>query len=349
MCFISRLVTAVGISLDGMRKHVMREIPGLAEKGISRDAIHILFQPPRKNLTRYEWYKTLTDAKFPRKRNQYREGSVNQHFLFASVSYREEFASKFVDEYALFSCDGMNKIKMGLSPAMSRYHQQHRLFTSNNPHNLGDHDFPIPGYMIVCSGYQSLVGKENVCEEEEYWATDLNDIHDDEALTNINLDIPQRSEGQNTFDKLRRKLSAVFIRTSSHGTPCCKFLPSTSEAHTNDLIPLLIPQLKAGKRIAFLRVDNGPDWNLLNVVNSLYFCRFWRDSELDVLGLCSSTVRYLAYNNIEHFWSQMSRRLASVVLPSVLEGDIVLPYKQTNLSMDEVREREAQVTFLLTC
>ena len=75
---------------------------------------------------------------------------------------------------------------------------------SNNSPNLVDHDFPNPGYMIVCSGYQSLVGKENVCEEEEYWSTDLNDIHD-EAVTNIDPDISQLSEAQNTFDRLGRK------------------------------------------------------------------------------------------------------------------------------------------------
>ena len=86
--------------------------------------------------------------------------------------------------------------KMDPSPTVSRYHQQHQFFMSNNSLNLGDHDFPNPGYMIVCSGYQSLVGKENGCEEEEYWATDLNDICDDEGLTNIDLDIPQKSEGQ---------------------------------------------------------------------------------------------------------------------------------------------------------
>ena len=67
---------------------------------------------------------------------------------------------------------------------------------SNNSLNLRDHDFPNPGCMIVCSEYHSLVEKENVCAEEEYWATDLNDIRDDEALTNIDLDIPQQSEGQ---------------------------------------------------------------------------------------------------------------------------------------------------------
>ena len=76
---------------------------------------------------------------------------------------------------------------------------------SKNPPNLGDHDFLNPGYMIVCFGYQSLVGKENVCVEEEYWATNLNKIHEVEALTNIGLDIPQRSEGQNVFDRLARK------------------------------------------------------------------------------------------------------------------------------------------------
>ena len=46
-----------------------------------------------------------------------------------------------------------------------------------------------------------------------------------------------------------------------------KFSPSTAEAHTNDLLPLLTAQVKDGKGIAFLKVDNGPDWNLLSVVN----------------------------------------------------------------------------------
>ena len=128
-----------------------------------------------------------------------------------------------------------------------------------------------------------------------------------------------------------------------------KFSPSTARAHTDDLLPLLTAQVKDGKGIAFLKVDNGPDWNLLSVVNSFYFFRLWRDSELNVLEICSYAARYSAYNNIEHTWSLMSRRLASVILPSVLEGDIVPPYKQRNLYLDEIREKEAQVIFLLTC
>ena len=53
--------------------------------------------------------------------------------------------------------------------------------------------------------------------------------------------------------------------------------------------------------------------------------------------------------NMEHTGSLMSPRLSSVILPFVLEGDIVPPYKQTNLSLDEIREKETQVIFLLTC
>ena len=90
VCFLSRLITGVGVSLADMRKHVMREIPELAERGISRDAIHMLLQPLHKNSTRSQRYKSLIDAKVPGKRNQYWEGSANQHFLFAMVSYRED-------------------------------------------------------------------------------------------------------------------------------------------------------------------------------------------------------------------------------------------------------------------
>ena len=56
------------------------------------------------------FHKGLVDARVPGKRNQYREGSKNQHFLFARVAYREEFVSQFRE---MNSCDDMNKIRMG--------------------------------------------------------------------------------------------------------------------------------------------------------------------------------------------------------------------------------------------
>ena len=107
-------------------------------------------------------------------------------------------------------------------------------------------------------------------------------------------------------------------------------------ASCSDLLLLLTAQVKDGKRIGFLKVGNEPDWNLRNVLNSLYVCRLY-------------AARYLAHNNMEHIWSLMRRRLTSAILPSVLEGDIDPPYKQTNISLDEIREKEAQGIFLLTC
>ena len=132
----------------------MRKCPGLKEHGIGRDAIHHLMVAPRKHYSRAERYKGFIDSKIPCKKNQYRENNVNQHYLFARVAYREEFSAMLVHECKLYSADDMNKIKMGPAPAVSRYHQQHRFYMVCNSPNFSDHDFPNPGYLIVCSGYQ---------------------------------------------------------------------------------------------------------------------------------------------------------------------------------------------------
>ena len=95
--------------------------------------------------------------------------------------------------------------------------------------------------------------------------------------------------------------------------------------------------------MAFIKVDNGSDWNIRSVVNSLYLCRLWRDSGLDILGVVSYAAKYLAYYQIEHLWSPMSRKLSSVILPSVLEGEDSPPYLQSDLSKDELKLKEAAI------
>ena len=65
--FKSYLTTGKGVSPDNMRNHVMREIPGLAERGISCDAIPMLLQPPHKSSTSPQIYRSFTGAKVPRK------------------------------------------------------------------------------------------------------------------------------------------------------------------------------------------------------------------------------------------------------------------------------------------
>ena len=78
--------------------------------------------------------------------------------------------------------------------------------------------------------------------------------------------------------------------------------------------------MKDKKGVAFLKVDNGSDWNLHSLVNAVYFCRVFKDSKLDVLGIISYAAKYSAFNNIEHLWSPMSKKLSSVILRSVLDG-----------------------------
>ena len=51
------------------------------------DAILLLFQLPHKNSTKSQRCKGLIDAKVPGRKNQYSNVSINQHFLFARVSY----------------------------------------------------------------------------------------------------------------------------------------------------------------------------------------------------------------------------------------------------------------------
>ena len=77
----------------------------------------------------------------------------------------------------MYSCDDMNKIKMGPATAVSCYHQQFRFFLRKDSPNFADHDFPNPGYLIICSGYQMLEPKPlQEVIEDEYSAYELNDF-----------------------------------------------------------------------------------------------------------------------------------------------------------------------------
>ena len=61
---------------------------------------------------------------------------------------RREFAELFKDDISIFSMDDMNKIKVG-PPAVSRYHQLRRLYSSSDMPNMPDHDFPRVSYKHI--------------------------------------------------------------------------------------------------------------------------------------------------------------------------------------------------------
>ena len=86
-----------------------------------------MMAPPHCGHRSAERYKSIIDACVPGKNNSYHEDHPDQHYLFARVAYRREFAQMFQDECAFFSCDNMNKLKVG-PLAVSRYHQISRIF-----------------------------------------------------------------------------------------------------------------------------------------------------------------------------------------------------------------------------
>ena len=53
--------------------------------------------------------------------------------------------------------------------------------------------------------------------------------------------------------------------------------------------------------------------------------------------------KWSAYNNIEHLWSPQNKKLASVILPSVLDADENTLYQMTNLDPEVVTQKEAEV------
>ena len=87
----------------------------------------------------------------------------------------------FSSECAIFSCDDMNKVKVG-ALAVSRYHQIERFYPTEDAPNVPDHDFPVPRYLLIPSGYMRLLQKDGVSvsgendpEAVEYQEPALND------------------------------------------------------------------------------------------------------------------------------------------------------------------------------
>lgn len=107
-----------GVSLGDIQKHIISQIPQL--KGIGRTTIAYMMAPPHKGTISGSRYKSIVSARVPKKSNQYRENHIDQHYLFARVAYRREFTSKFHQECVIYSCDDMNKVKVG-PMAVSRY------------------------------------------------------------------------------------------------------------------------------------------------------------------------------------------------------------------------------------
>ena len=99
-------------------------------------------------------------------------------------------------------------------------------------------------------------------------------------LTDQTIDIeglPNPKAHQNpmmSYDRLGR----TQYEWSKYGPPvlklrALKFGSSSAQTHGNHLAPILSAHVQDRKTIAFIKVDNSPDWNLLNITNAIYLVR----------------------------------------------------------------------------
>lgn len=140
-----------GVTVAEIRKHLLKEVPGLREHGISLTTIRRLFQAPNKGNRASQRYQGLVDARVGTKSNRYREFHPDSHYLFSRNKHRREFCTLFKADSCIVSMDDMAKIKVG-APAVSRYHQLRRICPNLNMPNFENHDFPVPNYLLSASG-----------------------------------------------------------------------------------------------------------------------------------------------------------------------------------------------------
>ena len=79
------------------------------------------------------------------------------------------------------------------------------------------------------------------------------------------------------------------------------------------------------------------------LINAMFFCRLWKECCLDILCITSFSARFSAYNRIEHLWSPMSKRLASVIFSAKAEGDTKPPSSLSRITAEEKTKKEAEV------
>ena len=78
----------------------------------------------------------------------------------------------------------IDDIKVG-ALAVSRYHQIQHYFPTEDAPNVPDHDFPIPGYDIIPSGYMRLVSKPLPGQDSSKLEGEYMDEYRDEGLNDV--------------------------------------------------------------------------------------------------------------------------------------------------------------------
>ena len=90
VCFLSNLVTGASVSLADTRNHILRGIPELAGKAYIL-MLFICFSNVHIKINQVAEIQKPYGLKVPGKRNQYREGSTNQHFYLRGCPTERSF------------------------------------------------------------------------------------------------------------------------------------------------------------------------------------------------------------------------------------------------------------------
>ena len=162
-----------GVTIPEIRDHLLKEVSGLRDYGISFSTTRRLFQAPDKGNKASRRYQCLIDARIGIKSNCYREYHPDAHYLFSRNKHRREFCSLFQSESCIISMDDMATLKVG-APAVSRYHIIRRLFATSDAPNYKDRDFPVPNYLLSVSGYMIL--EDHTFDNTSTASTVVNDV-----------------------------------------------------------------------------------------------------------------------------------------------------------------------------
>ena len=78
-----------------------------------------------------------------------------------------KFSQEFGDEVVALSCDDINKLNVVCGMMVSRYDQIRQIFMKDDSPDYEDHDFNLPGYKIIPSGYMLLEFKDNLPKKSQ--------------------------------------------------------------------------------------------------------------------------------------------------------------------------------------
>ena len=103
----------VGVGLEDIRKHVLTEIPLIANWGLSVDTIARLFMAPHGKKNSRFMYKNLIEARTPGKDDTLRQGNANQHAAACQLKMIMEMAFDYRDDCVAFSADDKAQVSIG--------------------------------------------------------------------------------------------------------------------------------------------------------------------------------------------------------------------------------------------